>query len=60
MLRSSEEHFFFIIPNMNLGCKMPILSYNISYEKIGDKVVPLEVPFDISDSWEWVRLGSLL
>ena len=30
---------------------------NIPYEKIGDEVVPLDVPFDIPDSWEWVRLG---
>ena len=27
------------------------VSYNTPYEKIGD-----EVPFDIPDSWEWVRL----
>ena len=32
-------------------------SHNIPYEKIGDEVVPLDVPFDIPDSWEWVRLG---
>ena len=33
---------------------------NTPYEKIGDEVRPLadEVPFDIPDSWEWVRLGS--
>ena len=30
---------------------------NIPYEKIGDEVVPLDVPFEIPDSWEWVRLG---
>ena len=31
------------------------------YEKIGDEVRSLvdEVPFDIPDSWEWVRLGSI-
>ena len=40
---------------------MPILSYNIPYEKIGDEVRSLadEVPFDIPDSWEWVRIKSL-
>ena len=34
---------------------------NTPYEKIGDEVRPLadEVPFDIPDSWEWVRLGEL-
>ena len=33
---------------------------NTPYEKIGDELRPLadEVPFDIPDSWEWVRLGS--
>ena len=35
------------------------ISYNIPYEKIGDEVVPLDVPFDIPDSWEWVRGSSL-
>ena len=36
-------------------------SDNIPYEKIGDEVRSLadEVPFDIPDSWEWVRLGEL-
>ena len=35
---------------------------NTPYEKIGDEVRSLadEVPFDIPDSWEWVRLGSVL
>ena len=34
---------------------------NTPYEKIGDEVRSLadEVPFDIPDSWEWVRLGEL-
>ena len=32
---------------------------NIPYEKIGDEVVPLDVPFEIPDSWEWVRLGFI-
>ena len=36
-------------------------SDNTPYEKIGDEVRSLadEVPFDIPDSWEWVRLGEL-
>ena len=35
---------------------------NTPYEKIGDEVRSLadEVPFDIPDSWEWVRLGSVI
>ena len=35
---------------------------NTPYEKIGDEVRSLadEVPFDIPNSWEWVRLGTLL
>ena len=35
--------------------------YNTLYEKIGDEVRSLadEVPFDIPDSWEWVRLGNI-
>ena len=34
---------------------------NTPYEKIGDEVRSLadEVPFDIPDLWEWVRLGEL-
>ena len=37
------------------------VSYNTPYEKIGDEVRSLadEVPFDIPDSWEWVRLGNI-
>ena len=39
----------------------PLSSDNTPYEKIGDEVRSLadEVPFDIPDSWEWVRLGSI-
>jgi type I restriction enzyme S subunit len=34
---------------------------NTPYEKVGDKVRSLadEVPFDIPDSWGWVRLGNI-
>ena len=34
---------------------------NTTYEKVGDEVRSLadEVPFDIPDSWEWVRLGNI-
>ena len=34
---------------------------NTPYEKIGDEVRSLadEAPFDIPDSWEWVRLGNI-
>lgn len=36
-------------------------SDNTPYEKIGDEVRSLsdEIPFDIPDSWEWVRIRSL-
>ena len=35
---------------------------NTPYEKIGNEVRSLadEVPFDIPDSWEWVRLGAVI
>ena len=38
--------------------KLCPVSYNTPYEKIGDEVRSMadEVPFDIPDSWEWVRL----
>ena len=37
-------------------------SDNTPYEKIGDEVRSLadEVPFDIPDSWEWVRFGNIV
>lgn len=38
---------------------MVIATDNIPYEKVGDTVTPLEVPFEIPESWEWVRLGSI-
>ena len=53
---------FFIISNNVLFFKQCPVSYNTPYEKIGDEVRSLadEVPFDIPDSWEWVRLGSIV
>ena len=38
------------------------VSYNTPYEKIGDEMRSLagEVPFEIPDSWEWARLGSVV
>ena len=35
---------------------------NTPYEKIGDEVRSLadEIPFDIPDSWEWVRFGNIV
>ena len=35
---------------------------NTPYEKIGDEVRSLadEVPFDIPDSWDWVRFGNIV
>ena len=38
------------------------VSYNTPYEKIDGEVRSLadEVPFDIPDSWEWVRLGTVI
>ena len=35
------------------------VSYNTPYEKIGDEVHPLDTPFDIPESWEWVRHNDL-
>ena len=33
---------------------------NLPYEKIGDEVYPVDTPFDIPDSWEWVRFKDLV
>ena len=36
---------------------------NLPYEKVGNNepvCITNEVPFDIPDSWEWVRLGSIV
>ena len=40
-----------------------IITDNLPYEKVGKNepvCIADEVPFDIPDSWEWVRLGSIL
>ena len=40
----------------------PLSSYNTPYEKIGNNEpvsIADEVPFEIPDSWEWVRLGTI-
>ena len=36
-------------------------SNNLPYEKVGKEVrcIADEIPFEIPDSWEWVRLGSI-
>ena len=33
---------------------------NTPYEKIGDEVHPLDTPFDIPKSWEWIRFKDLV
>ena len=33
---------------------------NTPYEKIGDEVIPVDTPFDIPDSWEWVQFKDLV
>ena len=35
-------------------------SGNTPYEKIGDEIVSLDVPFTIPDSWEWARSSDIL
>ena len=40
-----------------------IITDNLPYEKVGKNepvCIADEVPFDIPESWEWVRLGSIL
>ena len=39
---------------------MLVDSHNTPYEKIGNATVELEVPFDIPDSWEWIRFSNLV
>ena len=35
-------------------------SDNTPYEKIGEEVHPLDTPFDIPESWEWIRFKDLV
>lgn len=42
--------------NGDAGTQSPSSTDNIPYEKVGDTITPLEVPFDIPENWEWVRL----
>ena len=37
-----------------------LTSDNLPYEKIGDEVHPLDIPFDIPESWEWIRFKDLV
>lgn len=42
---------------------MQYSSDNLPYEKVGNNepiCIAEEVPFDIPDSWEWVRLGNII
>lgn len=58
---SLKPYLFFIrIPN--IICISDEASDNLPYEKVGKNepvCIADEVPFDIPDSWEWVRLGSI-
>ena len=58
--RMAEGYRLFLWLPFNLWAivYLYLTSDNLPYEKIGDEVRSLadEVPFDIPDSWEWVRL----
>jgi hypothetical protein len=34
-------------------------SYNTPYEKIGNETIAFDAPFEIPDTWEWVRLREV-
>ena len=68
MLRGVLASIAVVIPRTAVFREIPetllvptYISDNTPYEKIGDEVRSLadEIPFDIPDSWEWVRLGEL-
>ena len=68
MLRGVLASIAVVIPRTAVFREIPetllvptYISDNTPYEKIGDEVRSLadEVPFDIPDSWEWVRIRSL-
>lgn len=51
-----------IFQNLKLNYFL-IITDNLPYEKVGKNepvCIADEVPFDIPESWEWVRLGSIL
>lgn len=37
-----------------------LFAYKNYYEKIGEKTIKLEVPFDIPDSWRWIKSKMIL
>ena len=46
----------------NAEVSIKYCSYNLPYEKVGKNepvCIADEVPFDIPERWEWVRLGSV-
>ena len=45
------------------GIESVKISYNLPYEKVGENepvCIADEVPFEIPESWEWVRLSKIV